>query len=128
MILHQPRTNFWISSFISYLFQWEKSLYFLKPKKARVQGHSSNTALETFLKQLHEKMLSRSRILIERDPAFIASLKRCSDIDRKIPAAVIQPRRCSCNGPLGLLLPKLLVLMLLMRVLIDFCRWGEALR
>ena len=47
--------------------------------------------MESFVTDLHQKLFKTSVILTESDPRFAAALERWTDIDRKVPAVVVQP-------------------------------------
>ena len=47
--------------------------------------------METFISNLRPKLSDSARILTPSDPDFIAANERWTDIDRKIPAVIVQP-------------------------------------
>ena len=47
--------------------------------------------MEAFVQDLHEKGLDNSKVLTEGDPKFELAHQRWTDIDRKVPAVIVQP-------------------------------------
>ena len=47
--------------------------------------------MEAFSQDLHERVLDKSKVLTEDDPKFELAHQRWTDIDRKVPAVIVQP-------------------------------------
>ncbi|CAL8578068.1 hypothetical protein XPA_003869 [Xanthoria parietina] len=56
-----------------------------------ITQYFSASSMETFISNLRPKLSDSARILTPSDPDFIAANERWTDIDRKIPAVIVQP-------------------------------------